>query len=97
MSISQINTQTTQIRAIAALRKTAATTRASDLSAVPRKADSVEISDAARALTSASRAVAAAPDVREDRVAAIKASLADGTYSVDSRVLAQKMARFGLK
>jgi negative regulator of flagellin synthesis FlgM len=97
MSISQINAQSTQLRAIVALRKTAATSPASEVSAAPRKADSVELSDAARAMTRASQAVANAPDVREDRVAAIKASLADGTYSVDSRALAQKMARGGLE
>ena len=32
-----------------------------------------------------------APDVREDRVAAIKSKLADGTYEVDSKAIAGKM------
>ena len=39
----------------------------------------------------AKAAVAAAPDVREDRVAAIKAALANGTYSVSDEDLANKL------
>jgi negative regulator of flagellin synthesis FlgM len=93
MSISQINAQSMQLRAIAALRQTAATAPNSAANATPRPADSVELSDTARALTSANQAVAQAADVREDRVAAIKAALASGTYSVDSRTLAQAMVR----
>jgi negative regulator of flagellin synthesis FlgM len=94
MSISPINAQSTQLRAIAALRKNAATTPgASSAPAAPRQADSVELSDAARALTSASQAVSDAPDVREDRVAALKAQIACGNYSVDSSTLARAMVR----
>jgi negative regulator of flagellin synthesis FlgM len=57
----------------------------------PRQADSVTLSDAARALAAANKAVASAPDVREDRIQALKAAIADGTYSVDSRKLARAM------
>ena len=57
----------------------------------PRQADTVSLSDAARALAAANKAVAAAPDVREDRVQALKAAIAGGTYSVDSRKLARSM------
>jgi negative regulator of flagellin synthesis FlgM len=95
MSISQINAQSTQLRAIAALRKNAATTQTSNVPAAPRQSDSVELSDAARALTSANQAAANAPDVRADRVAALKASIASGTYSVDSATLARAMVRNG--
>jgi negative regulator of flagellin synthesis FlgM len=56
-----------------------------------RQADSVSLSDAARSLAAANKAVAAAPDVREDRIQALKAAIADGTYSVDSRKLARAM------
>jgi negative regulator of flagellin synthesis FlgM len=97
MSISQINAQSMQLRAIAALRNTAATTSTAATGATPRQADSVELSDTARALSSAGQTVASASDVREDRVAAIKAAIASGTYSVDSRTLAQAMVRTGLK
>jgi negative regulator of flagellin synthesis FlgM len=36
-------------------------------------------------------AARAAPDVRTDRVAALKAQLADGSYKVDAKKLADKM------
>ena len=79
-------------RAIAAMR-------AASPSAVPstaaRQSDSVELSDAARALAAANKAVANASDMRADRVDEIKAAIADGTYSVDSRQLARSMVRAG--
>jgi negative regulator of flagellin synthesis FlgM len=93
MSISQINTQSLQLRAIAAARNTATP---SSVSAAPRQADTVELSETARALSSATQSVAGAADVREDRVAAIKAAIANGTYAVDSRTLARSMVRTGL-
>jgi flagellar biosynthesis anti-sigma factor FlgM len=55
------------------------------------KADSVTLSDSARSLSAAREAVQKAPDVREQKVADIKQQVTDGTYSVSSRVLAQKM------
>jgi negative regulator of flagellin synthesis FlgM len=96
MSISQINAQSLQLRAIAAARNTAATTSPASVSAAPRQADSVELSETARALTTATQSVAGAADVRQDRVAAIKAAIANGTYSVDSRTLARSMVRAGI-
>lgn len=96
MSISQINAQSMQLRAVAALRHTAATRASSAVSAAQRQADTVELSDTARALSSAAQSVSAASDVREDRVAAIKAAIANGTYSVDSRTLARSMVRAGI-
>ena len=93
MSISQINAQSIQLRAIAALRNTAAAASAPAGAGPARQADSVQLSDTARALTQATQAVGGAPDVREDRVAAIKAALASGTYSVDSATLAKAMVR----
>jgi negative regulator of flagellin synthesis FlgM len=92
MSISSINTQSTQLRAIAALRNTAATI-SSSAAAAPRQTDAVQLSETAKALSSAAQAVNSASDVREDRVSAIKAALANGTYTVDSRQLAQAMVR----
>jgi negative regulator of flagellin synthesis FlgM len=55
------------------------------------KADSVTLSDNARSLAAARDAVKAAPDVRDDKVAAIKQQVSDGTYSVAAQVLARKM------
>lgn len=53
--------------------------------------DSVEISDAARELAKARQAVDAAPEVRSDKVAAIKKRIEDGTYSVSPELLARKL------
>lgn len=53
--------------------------------------DTVEISDRSRELARARQAVDAAPDVRSDKVAAIKKSIEDGTYSVSPQLLAQKL------
>jgi negative regulator of flagellin synthesis FlgM len=53
--------------------------------------DSVSLSDGAKSLASARQAVQDAPDLREHKVADIKQRVQDGTYSVSSRVLAQKM------
>jgi negative regulator of flagellin synthesis FlgM len=53
--------------------------------------DSVEISDLARELAKARQAVDAAPDVRADKVAAIKKRIEDGTYSVSPELLARKL------
>jgi flagellar biosynthesis anti-sigma factor FlgM len=56
-----------------------------------QKADSVTLSDSARSLAVAREAVQNASDVREHKVAEIKQRVADGTYSVPSRVLARKL------
>ena|SRR5438552_1610050 len=89
MSISQLSGQerlrTSQ--AIAALRGNAVGATPST-TGVARQPDAVSISDAARALAAARKSVASTPDVREDRIAAIKASIANRSYSVDSRSLA---------
>jgi negative regulator of flagellin synthesis FlgM len=58
--------------------------------ATPRT-DSVSLSDDARSLSAAREAVQAAPDVREQKIAAIKQRVEDGTYTVPSHVLALKI------
>jgi flagellar biosynthesis anti-sigma factor FlgM len=55
------------------------------------QADTVTLSDGARALSAAREAVQNAPDVREQKVAEIKQRIGDGTYQVPSSVLARKM------
>ena len=55
------------------------------------KVDTVTLSDSARSLAAAHDAVQSAPDVREEKVAEIKQRIGDGTYQVQSRVLAQKL------
>lgn len=54
-------------------------------------ADSVEISDEARALARAQEAVRAAPEVRTEKVARIKRDIETGTYSVPAELLARKL------
>jgi negative regulator of flagellin synthesis FlgM len=89
MSISQLSGQERlrATQAIAALRGNAVGATPTT-TGVARQPDAVSISDAARSLATAQKSVASAPDVREDRVAALKAAIANGSYSVDSRSLA---------
>jgi negative regulator of flagellin synthesis FlgM len=96
MSISQVNAQSMNLRALAALRSNSAASNAATASGAARQADSVTLSDAARAISTAKASVSDAADVREDKVAALKAAIANGTYSVDSRSLAKSMLRHGL-
>ncbi len=96
MSISQLNAQQSlrATMAIAALRSNAAAAvSAAPTSGTLRQPDAVNLSDAARALSSATKSIGDAPDVREDRVSAIKAAIASGTYKVDSRQLARSMVK----
>ena len=90
MSISKLNGQD-RLRAAAALealRSSAARPTAPSTPGATRQPDAVSLSDSARSLASALKSVGSADDVREDRVAAIKAALANGTYTIDSRQLA---------
>jgi negative regulator of flagellin synthesis FlgM len=95
MSISQINSQSMNLRAVAALRANAASANTPASAPVARQADSISLSDTARAMSTARSSVAGAADVREDRIAALKADIANGSYSVDSRSLAQDMLSAG--
>ncbi|MBO4506223.1 MAG: flagellar biosynthesis anti-sigma factor FlgM [Lachnospiraceae bacterium] len=54
-------------------------------------ADTLELSQAGKALQVAKAAVAAAPEVREDRIAQIKAAMENGTWSVSDNDLADKL------
>jgi len=53
--------------------------------------DSLELSRAGKDLQVAKSAVAAASDVREDKVAQIKAQMEAGTYNVTARDIAEKL------
>ena len=53
--------------------------------------DQVEFSSNAKILSVALRAVKEAPDVRETRIAEIREKIANGTYGVASRQIAEKM------
>ena len=54
-------------------------------------ADTLELSQAGKALQVAKAAVAAAPEVREGRIAQIKAAMENGTWSVSDNDLADKL------
>ncbi len=53
--------------------------------------DKFELSQAGKDYQVAKAAVAGASDVREDRVAQIKAAMANGTYNISNEKLADKM------
>lgn len=58
--------------------------------------DKLQISDAGKDLQVAKQAVSNAPDVREDKVAAIKNAMANGTYNVSGDDFASKiLEKFG--
>ncbi len=58
--------------------------------------DAVSLSEQAKTLAAARRAVDSAPDIRQDKVDAIKQAISDGTYSVSARELARKMIDAGI-
>lgn len=53
--------------------------------------DEVQISSAGRDLQVAKKAVAETSDIREDKVAAMKAAINSGTYSVSNEDFASKL------
>lgn len=53
--------------------------------------DKFEISDTARTYQTARTAVSKASDVREDKIADIKARMAAGTYNISSEAVADKI------
>lgn len=55
------------------------------------RADEVRISSLGKDIQTAKAAVAAAPDVREDLVASVRAQLENGTYSVETGSFAGKL------
>lgn len=53
--------------------------------------DRIEFSDTAKTYQTAKTAVDTAPDIREDKVAHIKAMMAAGTYNVSAAKIADKL------
>ena len=68
--------------------KTSALTKQQQLKT---QSDKLEISQTAKSIQIAKEAVEAAPDVREDKVAQIKAKMAAGMYNVSSSEIADKI------
>ncbi len=69
--------------------KQAAKTQPSEQLSGPQ--DKVSVSSRSRIMADASASVASSPDVRQEKVMALQAAIANGTYSVDPRELAQRM------
>lgn len=53
--------------------------------------DTVEISSTAKSFQAVRAALTSAPDVREEKVAKLKAQIEAGTYSVSGRMIADKL------
>lgn len=51
----------------------------------------VEISDNARLMRTANEIAKGAPDIRQEKVAALKKAIQEGSYKVDSEKLAEKI------
>jgi flagellar biosynthesis anti-sigma factor FlgM len=92
MSISPLSGQE-QLRASRAVAAFRGTNASAASSAPTRQPDVVTISDDARSLAGAHKAAAEVPEVRADRIAQIKAGIANGTYHVDSYTLARTLVK----
>lgn len=57
----------------------------------PTRTDRVEISDQGRAMQVAAAALKRTPQIRADKVAALKARINDGTYQVPGEDIAERM------
>ncbi len=58
--------------------------------------DKVSLSSSAKDMKIASEAVAAAPDVRQEKVYEIKANVDNGTYQVNAEKIADKMVGYNI-
>lgn len=76
---------------VAQIYKTARTAKAQNVNAVNVERDEVQISSFGRDYQIAKQAVAEASDIREDRVAQLKASVNSGNYNVDVDDFADKL------
>lgn len=59
----------------------------------PADKDSVSLSAKAQTMGRLEAQIANAPDVDEDKVAAVKAAISEGRYHVDSRTIAERMLK----
>ncbi|MEL7296750.1 MAG: flagellar biosynthesis anti-sigma factor FlgM [Pseudomonadota bacterium] len=66
---------------------------ASDQAAPEQRSDTVALTEGARLLARVEAELANASDVDVERVAALKESIASGTYQVDDNVVADKLLR----
>ena len=80
-------------RHIVKISKNATAEAPAEKNSVAQKGDRVSFSPQARELIKAQKALAALPDIREDKVAEIKARIEEGRYHIDSEGIAAKMIR----
>ena len=83
--------RTTDANSASAAKPTAASTAQASASTPAPKGDVVSFSDAAVALQKAEKQLASTPDVDLERVAEIKAKIADGSYEINARNIAEGM------
>ena len=76
---------------IAALYKTTKPSKAAGTAEISSARDQVQISRAGTDYQIAKQAVAAASDIREDKVAELKSSIKSGNYDVDTGDFASKL------
>ncbi|MCJ8167779.1 flagellar biosynthesis anti-sigma factor FlgM [Atopomonas sediminilitoris] len=74
--------------------KTAAKAPAADAPASKAAGDSVQLSQQAQTLKQAESRIRDLPKVDSERVERLKAAIADGSYSVDAKRVAQKLTAF---
>jgi negative regulator of flagellin synthesis FlgM len=88
MSISPL-TGPERLRAAQANAQRTKSAAAPPASTPAREPDSIALSESALALRAAQSSVGTSDGVRLDRVAAVRAALAAGTYTIDSQQLAR--------
>jgi negative regulator of flagellin synthesis FlgM len=84
------------LRNIVDISKNTAAQSPAQKSPAAKPGDRVSLSPQARELMKAQQALANLPDVREDKVAELKARIDEGRYHIDSEGIAKKMIREGL-
>ena len=60
-----------------------------------RRTDEVALSANAQSFARVMESVQQQPDVRADRVASVRARIADGTYGIDAHLIAQRLTERG--
>jgi len=65
--------------------------RAEQLTEATQNTDNIHLSQEARLMQKASRVIAETPDVRQEKVAAVKEAVDQGSYPVDTQKVASSM------
>lgn len=91
--MNTLGTSRTQAGSVAGAADASRSARGSNSSSeiLPGPQDQVSVSGRSRVMAEATAAVNSARDVRAEKVAALKASIANGTYSADPMQLATRM------